>query len=70
MVPVRTLHNKQKIIVMKKAILIILTLMLGFNVKAQTSLTEAVDFYSIDDYGREVHLFDILDNGQFVFMYH
>ena len=54
---------------MKKAILIILTLMLGFNVKAQTSLTEAVDFYSIDDYGREVHLFDILDNGQFVFMY-
>ena len=43
--------------------------MLGFNVKSQTSLTEAVDFHSIDDYGREVHLFDILDGGQFVFMY-
>ncbi|MBE6342387.1 MAG: hypothetical protein E7065_03230 [Lentimicrobiaceae bacterium] len=54
---------------MKKVILITLALMLGFNIKAQTSLTEAVDFYSIDDYGREVHLFDILDNGQFVFMY-
>lgn len=54
---------------MRKTIFIILALMLGFNVKSQTSLTEAVDFHSIDDYGREVHLFDILDGGQFVFMY-
>lgn len=54
---------------MKKILLVIVALMLGFNVKAQTNLTEAVDFYSIDDYGRKVHLYDILDHGQFVFMY-
>ncbi len=50
---------------MKKAILIILALMLGFNIKAQTSLTEAVDFTSVGLNGEEIHLFDILDNGQY-----
>ena len=46
---------------MKKVITFFVALILCFNVKAQTSLTEAVDFYSIDDYEREIHLFDILD---------
>lgn len=54
---------------MKKVITFFVALILCFNVKAQTSLTEAVDFYSIDDYEREIHLFDILDEGKFVFMY-
>ena len=54
---------------MKKVLNLIFALMFCFNVKAQTSLTEAIDFHSIDDYGREVHLFDILDGGQYVFMY-
>lgn len=54
---------------MKKVLSLIFVLMFCFNMKAQTSLTEAVDFHSIDDYGREVHLFDILDGGQYVFMY-
>lgn len=54
---------------MKKILTFFVVLILCFNVKAQTSLTEAVDFYSIDDYEREIHLFDILDEGKFVFMY-
>lgn len=33
--------------------------------KAQTSLTEAVDFTSVGLNGEEIHLFDILDNGQY-----
>ena len=40
--------------------------MLGFNIKAQTSLTEAVDFTSVGLNGEDIHLFDILDNGQYV----
>lgn len=54
---------------MKRIFTLLVALMLCFNVKAQTNLTEAVDFNSIDDYGREIHLFDILDEGKFVFMY-
>lgn len=44
----------------------IFALMFCFNVKAQTSLTEAVDFTSVALNGEEIHLFDILDNGQYV----
>ncbi len=40
--------------------------MFCFNMKAQTSLTEAVDFTSVALNGEEIHLFDILDNGQYV----
>lgn len=54
---------------MKKILTFFVVLIMCFNMKAQTSLTEAIDFYSIDDYEREVHLFDILDEGKFVFMY-
>ena len=54
---------------MKRILLFAFALLFSFNVKAQTSLTEAVDFNSIDDYGTEVHLFDILDRGQNVVMY-
>ena len=54
---------------MKKVLTSLFIMILALNVKAQTSLTEAVDFQSIDDYGREVHLFDILDRGQHVALY-
>lgn len=54
---------------MKKFLSLILLIILGFNVKSQTSLTEAVDFTATDCYGEEViNLFDILDRGQYVFM--
>ena len=47
---------------MKKFLSLILLVILGFNVKAQTSLTEAVDFTGTDCYGEEViNLFEILD---------
>ena len=52
---------------MKKFLSLILLVILGFNVKAQTSLTEAVDFTGTDCYGEEtINLFEILDRGQHV----
>ena len=54
---------------MKRILLFAFALLFSFNVKAQTSLTEAVDFQSIDDYGTEVHLFEILERGQNVVLY-
>ena len=51
---------------MKKVITLILALALGFGLKAQTNLTQAVDFTATDVHGNEVHLFDILDGGQYV----
>lgn len=58
-----------KINIMKRFLSLIFVLVFCFNVKAQTSLTEAVDFYSVDEYDTEVHLFDILDHGQFALLY-
>jgi peroxiredoxin len=51
---------------MKKALTLILALAIGFGLKAQCPLTEAVDFTATDCHGTEVHLFDILDSGQAV----
>ena len=54
---------------MKKILTLIFAIVLCFNVKAQTSLTEAVDFTGTDCYGEEViNLFEILDRGQHVFI--
>ena len=43
-----------------------LALALGFGLKAQCPLNQAVDFTATDCHGTEVHLFDILDGGQYV----
>ena len=51
---------------MKKVITLILALAIGFGLKAQCPLTQAVDFTATDVHGTEVHLFDILDGGQYV----
>ena len=51
---------------MKKLIILILALAIGFGLKAQCPLTQAVDFTATDCHGTEVHLFDILDSGQHV----
>ena len=51
---------------MKKLITLILALALGFGLKAQCPLTQAIDFTATDCHGTEVHLFDILDGGQYV----
>ena len=51
---------------MKKVFTLILALALGFGLKAQTSLTQAVDFTATDCHGQQIHLFDILDGGQAV----
>ena len=51
---------------MKKLLTLFLALALGFSLKAQCHISEAVDFTATDIYGNEVHLFDILDGGQYV----
>ena len=51
---------------MKKLLLLLIALALGFGVKAQCPYTTATDFTATDVHGTEVHLFDILDGGQAV----
>lgn len=51
---------------MKKLFTFFLALTMSIGVYAQTPLTEAVDFTTIDHDGNEIHLFDILDGGQYV----
>ena len=51
---------------MKKLLLFVFALSLGWGLKAQCPLTTAVDFTATDCHGTEVHLFDILDGGQYV----
>ena len=51
---------------MKKLILMMVFFVVCSQVKAQTSLTTAVDFTVITVHGDTINLFDILDNGQHV----
>ena len=51
---------------MKKSLLLLFAITLGLGLKAQCPLTTAVDFTATDCHGTEVHLFDILDGGQYV----
>lgn len=52
---------------MKKIISLLFVIVLSLNVKAQATLTEAVDFTAVDCYGQDtIHLFEILDRGQYV----
>lgn len=52
---------------MKKIISLLFAIVLSLNVKAQATLTEAVDFTAVDCYGQDtIHLFEILDRGQYV----
>ena len=51
---------------MKKFLSLIFVLMLAFGVKAQTT---APDFDCYDEFGRNIHLYNVLDNGQYAFLY-
>ncbi|MBQ8223251.1 MAG: T9SS type A sorting domain-containing protein [Bacteroidales bacterium] len=51
---------------MKKVLAFFLALSLSIGAFAQTPLTEAVDFSTTDHHGNEIHLFEILDGGQYV----
>ena len=51
---------------MKKVLLFVFALALGWGVQAQCPLQQAVDFNTTDCHGTPVHLFDILDGGQYV----
>lgn len=52
---------------MKRIFILFFVIILSLNLKAQTTLTEAVDFTAVDCYGQDtIHLFEILDRGQYV----
>ena len=51
---------------MKKVFILLVALSLGWGLKAQCPLQTAVDFTATDVHGEQVHLFDILDRGQYV----
>ena len=51
---------------MKKLFTLFFALVLSIGVRAQVSITEAIDFKTVDHHGQEIHLFDILDGGQYV----
>ena len=51
---------------MKKVFTLLLALAIGFGLKAQCPLNQAIDFTATDCHGTEIHLFDILDSGQYV----
>lgn len=55
------------LIFMKKILTLIFAIMLSLNVKAQCTITEAVDFTAVECYGQDtINLFEILDRGQYV----
>lgn len=54
---------------MKKILSLIVSMILCIGVNAQTSLTEAVDFTTVDYNGNEIHLFEILEDGQYVLLH-
>ena len=51
---------------MKRTLFLLIAVALGWGVKAQCPLQTAVDFNTTDCHGTPVHLFDILDGGQYV----
>ena len=51
---------------MKKLFTLILALAFGLGLHAQCHISQAVDFTATDCHGTQVHLFDILDSGQYV----
>ena len=53
---------------MKKFLLFLTAIVFSFGLKAQCPLNQAVDFTATDCHGTEVHLFDILDGGQYVLL--
>ena len=51
---------------MKKIFTFLFAIALSIGVSAQCPLTKAVNFTATDIHGTEIHLFDILDGGQYV----
>lgn len=51
---------------MKKIFTLFLAVIFSVSLKAQCGISEAIDFTLTDVHGTEVHLYDILDGGQYV----
>lgn len=62
----RLIYSNQNRLSMKKITILLAAILITLGLKAQTSLTQAVDFTATDCHGTEVNLFDILDGGQYV----
>ena len=54
---------------MKKFLSLIIAVVFALGLKAQTTLTEAPDFIATDYFGKEIHLYEILEKGQYVLLY-
>lgn len=54
---------------MKKVLSIIIAVLFGFGLNAQTTLTEAPDFSVTDYSGNEINLYEILEGGQYVLLH-
>ena len=54
---------------MKKFLSLIIAVVFALGLKAQTTLTEAPDFIAPDYFGNEIHLYEILEKGQYVLLY-
>lgn len=55
--------------VMKKFLSLIIAVIFSLGLNAQVSLNEAVDFTALDHNGNEIHLFEILEGGQYVLLH-
>lgn len=54
---------------MKKVLSLIIAVIFSLGLQAQVSLDEAVDFTALDHNGNEIHLFEILEGGQYVLLH-
>ena len=54
---------------MKKLLSILIAVMFSLGLNAQTELTEAPDFTTIDYFGNEINLYEILEGGQHVLLH-
>ena len=54
---------------MKKLLSILIAVMFSLGLNAQTTLTEAPDFTATDYFGKEIHLYEILEDGQYVLLH-
>ena len=54
---------------MKKLLSILIAVMFSLGLNAQTELTEAPDFTATDYSGNEIHLYEILEGGQYVLLH-
>ena len=54
---------------MKKFLFLIIAVVFALGLNAQSTLTEAPDFITTEYFGDEIHLYEILENDQYVLLH-